>query len=146
MNAYHDFRLFYNQSIHPELLHMEQRRRRLVRLLGLSVLLLIGVVILQIYLNIFFITLLLLLPIGAGIAYLSFRIQLFFQEFKPRVVSLLLDFIDNDVNFRFEAYESKAFIPAEKFLESHIFTRAEDYAGEDYISGQVRETPFEMSE
>ena len=42
-----DFRLFYNQSLHPELLHLEFRRRRLVRLLLLSVLLIVGVIVLQ---------------------------------------------------------------------------------------------------
>ena len=36
LSSYHDFRLFYNQTIHPELLHLEHRRHRLLRLLGLS--------------------------------------------------------------------------------------------------------------
>ncbi|MCA0235222.1 MAG: DUF3137 domain-containing protein [Bacteroidetes bacterium] len=146
LSAYHDFRLFYNQSIHPELLHMELRRRRLVRLLFMSVLLLAGVLALQVYLNIFFITLLLLIPVGCWIAYLVFRIQVFFKEFKPRIVELLLDFIDNDVNFSFEGYNPKDFIPPKRFLESRIFTTAHDYAGEDMIRGQVRETPFEACE
>lgn len=145
-SAYHDFRLFYNQSIHPELLHMELRRRRLVRLLTVSILLLLGVVALQVYLNIFLITLVLLIPIGCWIAYLAFRIQVFFKEFKPRIVELLLDFIDNDVNFTFKGYEPKGKIAAEHFLESRIFTTADDYVGEDLISGQVRETPFEACE
>lgn len=141
-----DFRLFYNQSIHPELLHMEQRRQWLVRLLMFSVVLVAAVVALQVYLGIFFITLILLIPVGLWIGYLAFRVQLFYKEFKPRVVELLLDFIDNDVNFKFGGYKHKGFIPRSKFLESKMFTTADDYAGEDYISGQVRETPFEMSE
>ena len=145
-SAYHDFRLFYNQSIHPELLHMELRRRRLVRLLFVSVLLLAGVLALQVYLNIFFITLMLLIPVGCWIAYLVFRVQVFFKEFKPRIVELLLDFIDNDVNFTFEGYNPKGSIPASSFLESRIFTTADDYSGEDLIRGQVRETPFEACE
>ncbi len=145
-SAYHDFRLFYNQSIHPELLNMEQRRRRLMRLLLLSGLLLAGVVMLQVYLSIFAITLALFIPVGLWIAYLSFRVHVFFKEFKPRVVTLLLDFIDNDVNFSFDGYEPKGFIPPEKFLESRIFTSCDDYVGEDLIRGQVRETPFEVCE
>jgi hypothetical protein len=145
-SAYHDFRLFYNQSIHPELLHMEFRRRRLLRLLFMSVLLLAGVLALQVYLNIFFITLMLLLPVGCWIAYLVFRVQLFFREFKPRVVELLLDFIDNDVNFTFDGYDPKGSISPANFLESRIFTTADDYSGEDLIRGQVRETPFEACE
>ena len=125
---------------------MELRRRRLVRLLFVSLLLLVGVVALQIYLNIFLITLMLLIPVGCWIAYLVFRIQVFFKEFKPRIVELLLDFIDNDVNFTFKGYEPKGKIPVENFLESRIFTTADDYIGEDLISGQVRETPFEACE
>ncbi|MBC7776841.1 MAG: hypothetical protein H7246_15520, partial [Phycisphaerae bacterium] len=145
-SAYHNFRLFYNQSIHPELLNLEQRRRRLMRLLLLSGLMLAAVVVLQVYLSIFAVTLALLIPVGLWITYLVFKIQVFFKEFKPRIVALLLDFIDNDVNFTFDGYEAKGFIPPEKFLESRIFTTCDDYFGEDLIRGQVRETPFEACE
>jgi hypothetical protein len=146
LNAYHDFRLFYNQNIHPELLHLEQRRRRLVRLLALSGVLLAAVVAMQIFVNVFVFTLLLLIPVAMWIAYLVFRVQVFYQEFKPRIVGLILDFIDNDVNFTFKDYKPKGSISKKQFLESRIFTTADDFAGEDLIRGQVRETPFELSE
>jgi len=146
MRAYHDFRLFYNQSIHPELLHLEQRRRRLVRLLGLSVLLLVGTILVQIFIQIFIITLFLLIPLGLWMAYIAFRIQVYFQEFKPRVVGLVLDFIDNDINYGAFRYDAKGGIPKAKFLAGKIFTRADDYAAEDLITGQVREMPFELCE
>ena len=145
-SAYHNFRLFYNQSIHPELQNMEQRRRRLLRLLLISVLLMLGIVVLQVYVSIFVITLALFIPVGLWITYLGFRVQVFYKEFKPRLVTLLLDFIDNDVNFTFDGYEQKGFIPPGKFLESRIFTSTDDYVGEDLIRGQVRETPFEACE
>jgi hypothetical protein len=146
VNAYHDFRLFYNQNIHPELLHLEQRRRRLIRLLGVSGVFALGVVALQVLINEFLFTLLLLMPLVGWISYLLFRVQVFYKEFKPRIVGLILDFIDNDVNFTFEGYDAKGFIPKKEFLESRIFTTADDYAGEDLIKGQVRETPFELCE
>ena len=146
MRAYHDFRLFYNQNIHPELLNLEQRRRRLVRLLGLSVVLLAGVLLLQLFIGIFLITLLLLVPVGLWIAYLVFRVQVYYQEFKPRVVGLILDFIDNDVNFSSLKYVAKGSVSKAKFLSSKIFTHADEYLAEDYISGQVREMPFELCE
>lgn len=145
-NAYHDFRLFYNQNIHPELLHLEQRRRRLVRLLSLSVLLLAGAVALQIFVGVFVFTLFLLIPVAMWMSYLAFRVRVFFQEFKPRIVGLILDFIDNDVNFSFDRYDPKGSISKKQFLESRIFTTADDFMGEDLIVGQVRETPFELSE
>ncbi|HNG90580.1 MAG TPA: DUF3137 domain-containing protein [Saprospiraceae bacterium] len=141
-----DFRLFYNHSIHPELMHLEQRRRRLVRLLLLAGLLLLGVVAVQVYLGIFLITLLLLIPVGMGIAYLAFRIRVFFAEFKPRVVEAILDYIDNDVNYSFTKYAPQGSISKQQFLASRIFTTASDFWGEDLVVGQVRETPFEMSE
>jgi hypothetical protein len=142
-----DLRLFYNQNIYPELLHLEQRRRRLIRLLVLSGTFLAAVAALQAFIGIFVLTLVFLTLAAFLIAYLVFRISVFFQEFKPRVVGLLLDFIDNDVNFSFEGgYSPKGFIPKSRFLESHIFTTADDYAGEDLIRGQVRETPFELCE
>ena len=145
-SAYHDFRLFYNQNIHPELLHLEQRRRRLLRLLALSGVLVAGVVALQIFIDVFVFTLLVLIPVALWISYLIFRVQVFYKEFKPRIVGLILDFIDNDVNFSFEGYSPKGFISKKSFLESRIFTSADDYEGEDLIRGQVRETPFELSE
>lgn len=146
VSAYRDFRLFYNQSIHPELRHMEQRRKRLLRLLFVSVLMFAGVLALQVYASIFVVTLVLLIPVGIWIAYLGFRVHVFYQEFKPRIVTLLLDFIDNDVNFKFDGYDPKGFIPRSTFLESRIFTRCDEYYGEDLIRGQVRETPFEACE
>lgn len=117
-----------------------------MRLLVVSGLMLLGVVALQVYLSIFAVTLSLFIPVGLWITYLVFRVQVFFKEFKPRIVSLLLDFIDNDVNFSFDGYEPKGFIPPEKFLESRIFTSCDDFFGEDLIRGQVRETPFEACE
>lgn len=146
MPPYQDLRKFYNQSLYPELLHLEQRRRRLLRLMLFSVFLIAAVVLLQIYLNELFFTLLLILPVGVWIAYVAFRIRVFYQEFKPRIINLLLDFIDNDVNFRFAGYFPKGKIPFINFLQSRIFFAADEYHAEDLIRGQVRETPFELCE
>ena len=132
-----DFRLFYNQTVHPELMNLEQRRQRLMRLLFLSGWLVLGVVALQIYLGIFLITLLLLIPVGVWMAYLVFRVKVYFAEFKPRVVESLLDFIDNDVNYTFEGYQPKGLIAKKQFLDSKIFTTAHDYAGEDLLRGSA---------
>jgi hypothetical protein len=143
---YQDFRIFYNQVIHPELLHLERRRRRLLRLMILLGLMALGAIALQIYVQIFLVTLLLMIPVGIGIAQIAFAIQTYLLEFKPRVVSLILDFIDNSPNFNDLQYDPKGFIDQEDFLSSGIFTTADDYAGEDMISGQVRETPFMLSE
>lgn len=115
-------------------------------MLALSGFLVLLVVALQIYLSVFIVTLILALLVGCWVAYLVFRVQVFFQEFKPRIITLLLDFIDNDVNFSFEKYQPKGVIPAARFFESQIFVGADEYQGEDLIRGQVRETPFELCE
>jgi uncharacterized membrane protein YqaE (UPF0057 family) len=146
MQPFYDFRVFYNQNIFPELVNLERRRRRLVRLLSISVFLLAGIGALQIYLNIFVLTLMLFIPVGLWTSYLGYQVQVYYQEFKPRIVGLVLDFIDNDVNYRELRYEAKGKIPKEKFLASKIFTRADFYHGEDRITGWVRELPFEMCE
>ena len=99
MSDYRNFRLFYNQSIHPELLHLERQRKRLIRLLGLSAVLLAFVALIQIAVGILFVTLILMIPVGLWISYLAFRVQVYFREFKPRIIGLLLDFIGNDLNY-----------------------------------------------
>ncbi|MCC6412646.1 MAG: DUF3137 domain-containing protein [Saprospiraceae bacterium] len=146
MTGQQDFRLFYNQSIYPELRHLELRRRRLLRLLGLSIVMLAGIFALEIYMHIFVLTMALFIPVGLWIAYLLFRVKVYYDEFKPRIVGLVLDFIDNDINFGELHYETRGSLSKDQFLAGRIFTGADEYEGEDYIRGQIREMPFEASE
>ncbi len=99
-----------------------------------------------IYIQIWLVTLFLILLSGLMIVSLLFRVQTYFLEFKPRIVELILDFIDNNVNYSNMKYKPKGKIDKSRFLESYIFDKADDYAGEDLITGQVRETPFSLSE
>ena len=146
LSGHQDFRLFYNQSIYPELRHLELRRRRLLRLLCLSMLLLAGIFTLEVYLRIFVLTMALFIPLGLWIAYLLFRVKVYYDEFKPRILGLVLDFIDNDINFKALHYETRGYLSKEQFLAGRIFASADEYEGEDYIRGQIREMPFEASE
>lgn len=141
-----DFRVFYNQSIHPELMHLEQRRRRLVRLLLFSALVFAGAFFFAMLADVLVLSLLMLLAIGLWVAQLVHQIQVFLQEFKPRIVGLVLDYIDNGINYGTFSYDAKGFIPPQKFFASRIFSHAHEYSGEDYIKGQIREMPIEMSE
>lgn len=142
-----DFRIYYNHTIHPELLRLERRRLRLLGLLSISVFLLIGLFILAFFLDILAFTLFLMLPIGTYIAYLLYLFQRFRITFKPQVVNLILDFID-DLPFIQELdYEADGFIEKPRFLASGIFaTDAPSYRGEDLIKGRIRELKFEMCE
>ncbi len=144
------FRIYYNHTIHPELLRMERLRVRLLRLLFFSIIFMAGALLFEFYLDILALSLLLAIPLGAYISYLLYRIQQFRLTFKPNVVSLILDFIDDGMNF--DPAHPLKYDPSKKvekslFQKSKIFaTDAPYYAGEDFISGRVGEMDFEMSE
>lgn len=145
-----EFRIFYNHTIFPELLRMERLRLRLLRLLVAASLLMFGILIFQFYIDLAVLTLLLAIPMSLAIAYLLYRIQEFRQTFKPNVVNLITDFIDDGLNFDPETplkYEAKRKIEKSVFLDSRLFvTDAPFYEGEDFIEGKIGEMPFELSE
>ncbi len=144
------FRIYYNHTIHPELLRMERIRINLLRLLFFSTLFMTGVLLFEFYISILALTLLLAIPLGAYISYLLYRIQRFRLTFKPNVVRLILDFIDDGMNFDPAhplEYEPGKKIEKERFFKSQIFaTKAPYYTGEDFISGRVGQMDFELSE
>lgn len=147
MERLDEFRLFYNRTIHPELLRLERKRRNLLLLFFFSFFLLLGLFLLAHYLNVPTITFFLLIPIGFYLTYLTYRIQQFVATFKPNVVNLVLDFIDDGLNFGTLSYHSKKFISKKEFQRSMIFgSAAHQYKGEDYISGKIGELDFEMCE
>ena len=126
---------------------MERKRRNLLSLLALSSVFLVGVFILQLYVHILAVTLILLILIGFYIAYLLYKIREFKITFKPNVVRLILDFIDDEVNYGTLSYEAKNKIPKSTFLHSELFaTDAPYYEGEDFIKGTYRELSFELCE
>lgn len=147
MRSLEEFRIYYNHTIHPELMRMERKRKRLLWLL-LSSLLLLGIVLFfQFYLNVLVLSLFLFIPFGLYISYILYRIQRFRSTFKPQVVNLILDFIDDSLNFGTLHYDSERFIDKKRFQESLLFaTVATAYNGEDFISGKIGELDFEMCE
>jgi len=147
MQRLEDFRLFYNHTIHPELMRMEKKRKRLLLLLFFSILLFISIIILEIYLDVLALTLFFMVPIGFYASYLLIQIKRFVDAFKPGVVDLVLDFIDDGPNFGDLKYDSKGLIPKQRFLDSRIFaTKAPEYKGEDFIFGKIGELDFELCE
>jgi hypothetical protein len=147
MKRLEEFRIFYNTTIHPELMRLEQRRLRLLRLLLLSGLLLGGVLAFQFYLNVLALTLVLSIPITLYLGYLLYRVREFVLRFKPQVVGLILDFIDDGLNRGALVYSSERSIDKARFLASRLFaTSAPYYQGEDFIAGKVGEMPFELCE
>lgn len=147
MKRLEEFRIFYNHTIHPELLRLERKRLNLLLLLGLSIIALTGVIILEFYIGILALTLTLMIPITIFIGYLIFRVRKFISTFKPYVVNLILDFIDDGLNYGTLSYDPNKSIPKPVFLNSHLFkTSAPHYIGEDHISGKIGALDFEMCE
>jgi hypothetical protein len=127
---------------------MERQRRRLLSIMGASFLAILCIIILQFYLNILPLTLVLAIPLVFYISHMFTEWENFRATFKPKVVSLLLDFIDNDVTYNVPLrYIEKGSIPPEVFQDSRLFnSAAPEYIGEDYIKGEMGELDFEMSE
>lgn len=147
MQRLDDFRIYYNHTIHPELQRMEKRRRRLLALLFFSGILAPSLLYLMIYIGIPAITMFLLVPIGFYILYLLYKVQQFRNSFKPNVINLLLDFIDDGPNYGTLKYDPTQSISKNKFKASRLFSSAaNEYQGEDHISGRIGELDFELCE
>ena len=148
MQNLNDLRQFYNHTIHPELLRMERRRQRLLMVMGLSFLAILATIFLQFYVGILVLTLVLAVPLVLYVTYVYNEFESFRNTFKPRVVTLLLDFIDNDVTYNVPLrYVESGAIDPSVFAASRLFnTAAPDFIGEDYITGEMGELDFELSE
>lgn len=147
MQRLEDFRIFYNHTIQPELVRLDRSRLRLLTLLTLSVIILAAVLTVEMLVGIWLLTLITVLPISLYITWLIYRIRLFILRFKPRVVRLILDFIDDGVNYGSLTYDPKGGIPVEKFHASLLFgTPADVYLAEDLIEGKIGELPFTLCE
>jgi hypothetical protein len=72
----------------------------------------------------------------------SFLKESYKTDFKDIVMPIIFQAFDLDIDYR-----KDYFIPEEEFRKSEIFTVETDhYYGEDYISGKIGKTSFELSE
>ena len=145
-----EFRLFYNHTIAPELMRLERDRMRLIALLVLSLAVLVITLTLEMYLNILAVTLIISIPTALLMVYVLIRMEQFRRRFKPKIVRLILDFVDDGLNFDPEnplRYEAQGFLPRQTFERAQLFdSPAQEYVGEDHIEGRVGEMYFELSE
>jgi hypothetical protein len=142
-----ELRLFYNHTIQPELLRLEFKRKRLLRLLVWSGVALVAIFIIALAINILPLTLMLCIPIVIYIGYLLNQIRQFQLRFKPHVIRLILDFLDNDVHYGTLQYDPEKEISRGHFENSSLFVNdAIEFDGEDYIYGRVGEMEFELCE
>jgi hypothetical protein len=147
MKRLEDFRIFYNHTIYPELQRMEKRRNRLILLLVVSASLCIVLFIIAQLLHIFSLSLLIILIEIFYALFLVQKIKNYIQTFKPRVMNLILDFIDDSINYGTLKYDANGGLDKKTFLSSNIFTpRSVSYTSEDYIGGNIGSIAFELSE
>ena len=142
-----ELRLFYNTTIRPELLRLEGLRKRILWGMALSVLGILAVTIVFLAYDLGFLILIGALPVACYLGWLYLRIERFRQSFKPAIIQLLLDFINDSPNFRSLQYEATRPILRDRFERSGLFRpHPASYRAEDYIRGLVGEMAFEMGE
>lgn len=142
-----ELRLYYNTTIRPELLRLEDLRKRILRGIVLSLLGIFAVIVVFLVYDLGFLILLLVVPVAFYVGSLYFRVERFRQSFKPAIIRLLLDFINDLPNFRSLEYDARRPILADRFERSGLFRPHPDsYRAEDYIRGLVGEMAFEMGE
>ncbi|HHM20520.1 MAG TPA: DUF3137 domain-containing protein [Bacteroidetes bacterium] len=142
-----NFRIFYNQTIHPELMRLDKERKRMLRRIFFSLVILFGVMALLWVLHIIEVGLVAIIPFGLYLYRQIRGIGRFRKDFKPRVVRLILDFIDDDPLFGDLSYEAERKIAPTKFYKSNIFgINPPVYEGEDFIEGRIGDVEFEMCE
>lgn len=126
---------------------MERLRRRLLGLLLAAAFILLGVLIFELLLNIWVVTLILSIPTTLFVFYLGYRIRKFVLTFKPHVMQLVLEFMEGLPNISALSYDASGGIGKSEFLESQLFiTPAPVYEQEDFIEGKVGEMDFRLCE
>ncbi len=128
-------------------MRLDKQRLRMLRLISFSAILMLGVGVLVYALSEFLFAALACLPFMGYIAMALARVRRFTDDFKPKVVRLVLDFIDDGPLFGDLRYDPKRKMPIEKFMKSQLFiTRPAVYEGEDFIEGRIGDVEFEMGE
>lgn len=142
-----ELRVYYNTTVRPELERLERMRVRLIRGIILTLLLVLIIMALFFYLELGFLVLLLGIPVLFYLGTLWFRKEKFRQAFKPAIIQLLLNFLNDTPNFQQLSYDPKKSINQDRFEKSGLFRPAPDlYRAEDYIQGMVGTMAFEMGE
>lgn len=91
------FRLYYNRKISPELHKLEKKRKQLTNLFILAIVLFLLLTYLLFLAHVPALTLFALIPIAIFGFYMYNQIKGFRAEFKPKVVELILEFIDAEI-------------------------------------------------
>lgn len=146
MKNYRDFREFYDKVLLPELQIIEADRKRILRIVIITLavaasLILAAILLIPSDAEPFRV----IVPILTGIAGLitiSIVSKDYRAEFKTRIISKITGFIDSGL-----VYTPGGRIPRSVFVNSRIFRESCDrYKGEDHFKGRIGKTDIEFSE
>ena len=120
---------------------------RLVRGMVLSVVAVVVLFVCFVVFDLGFLIFLFGMPVLFYVGLLYRRIERFRQAFKPAIMQLLMEFLNDAPNYRALSYDAKRAINRDRFERSGLFRPNPDtYHAEDYIRGLVGEMAFEMGE
>ena len=114
-NTINRFRLYYNRVISKELHQLEKQRKRLMYLFIFSIVLFIFLIVLIGKAHVPALTLFALIPISIYGIYVYYRIRHFKSIFKPKIVRLILDFIDVEI----ESGNERRLLEIEQRIQSY---------------------------
>ena len=142
MKSLAEFRLYYNRVLIHELRVLEARRKRMLLGLAIVVILVVLALVLIVKQHIPALSLFFWIPLVFLYQYLVSKFTQYKKVFKPRVVNLILKFMNETL-----LYDPENGISEERFMQSCIFgTDPSTYASEDLIVGTIGTVDFEMSE
>ena len=149
MKSIDDLKHFYDATLMPDLLVLEQQRKGIVRKITIVIIVALGLGGLAFIFMAssmgqvgpaVIIPVILCLIIGGGVCALLTRGYV--TEFKSLVIEKIVRFIDESLN-----YEPQRCIPKSTFMLSKIFTtKPNRYKGDDFVSGRVGATRIQFSE
>ncbi len=142
------FKQFYNHTIYPELVRLERLRRQILAAGLVALMLLPGVVVIFRMGQSWSVGVLLMLPALFFGGWAGKNYKNYHDEFKLRIVSLILDFWDDYVNYQDLRYTVEGLITQSLFERSGLFKLRDGaiYESEDSITGLVGSVPFTFSE
>ncbi|MCA1757916.1 MAG: DUF3137 domain-containing protein [Bacteroidales bacterium] len=146
MNKYNNFREFYDKELLPELQIIESDRKRIVRVVLITLTVVVSLIL----------AIILLIPseaealrvivpalaVIAGLITISIVSKDYRAQFKTRIISRITQFADTGL-----VYTPQGRIPRSVFVNSRIFRQSCDiYRGEDHFRGRIGKTDIEFSE
>ncbi|MHC4069476.1 MAG: DUF3137 domain-containing protein [Planctomycetota bacterium] len=149
MKTLEELENFYKTNLLPELLELEERRKKLLKkyftivfvVLSIAAALVL-VLITSFNLSIDIIFVFIILCAGILTFICVYIMKGYVRNFKILIIDQIVHFIGENLTY----YQSR-YIPKSVFIDSQIFrTKPNRYKGDDYVTGRIGETKIDFSE